>query len=243
MTSKSNLVAVSATASEWDGANRVRLSTNYIRSLEGADLTPVVVPPLRSPDTVRAILATCGGLLLTGGEDVDPALYGEQAHKQTGAPNQMRDATELALFTEARARKLPVFAICRGIQFVNVAMGGTLVQDIPSERPSKLSHDQPKLRELRTHAVSVVAGSRIAQALKATSLDVNSYHHQAINRVAPGLSITATAPDGIIEGAESDDPAWWMVGVQWHPEDLIDDGSPWAGGLFAAFGRVVLHGG
>mgnify|MGYP002630109093 CR=1 FL=1 len=238
----SHLIAVSATASVWDGAERVRLSSNYVRSLESAGLTPIIVPPLRSSRAARDIIATCGGLLLTGGEDLSPALYHQKPHEHTGAPNELRDATELALFAEAQARRLPVLAICRGIQLANVAMGGTLIQDIPSERPSMLNHDQPDLRDRRTHAVSLVAGSRIAGALKTKTLVVNSYHHQSVDMIAPGLGVTATAPDGIIEGLESDDPDWWMVGVQWHPEDLTDDGTQWAGGLFAAFARVVLHG-
>ncbi|MDA1082084.1 MAG: gamma-glutamyl-gamma-aminobutyrate hydrolase family protein [Gemmatimonadetes bacterium] len=238
---RSHLIAVSATASVWDGAERVRLWSNYVRSLEGAGLVPLIVPPLRIHEVADDILAACGGLLLTGGEDVAPQLYGAEPHAAVTTTHPMRDATELALFAAATARRLPVFAICRGIQLVNVAMGGTLLQDIPSQHPSSISHDQPGLRALRRHAVSLAAGSRMAVALKTTELDVNTYHHQAIDRIATGLSVTATAPDGIIEGAESVDPKWWMVAVQWHPEDLIDDGTPWAGGLFAAFGRVVRH--
>ncbi len=235
------LIAVSATSSQWDGAERVRLSANYVRSLEGAGLVPLIVPPLQSANAAEAILSHCDGLLLTGGEDVDPARYGAIPHPATSAPNRMRDETELALFAAARSRRLPVFAICRGIQIANVALGGTLVQDLPSERPSEISHDRPTLRSIRTHGVRLAEGSRMAAALSTTELDVNSYHHQAVDRVADGLRVTATAPDGVVEGVETTDPDWWMVAVQWHPEDLIDDGTPWAGGLFAAFGRVIRH--
>jgi putative glutamine amidotransferase len=237
------LVAVSATSSEWKGAERVKLHTNYIRSLEAAGLIPVIVPPLASPEAAAAILAPCAGLLLTGGEDVDPARYSEAAHPTTGIPHPMRDQTEISLFEAARAKKLPVLAICRGIQLANVALGGSLVQDIPSQRPTPIAHDQPQDAGIRTHPVSVTAGSKLAAALGATELDVNSYHHQSVNQVASGLTVTATAPDGIIEGVESTDPAWWMVAVQWHPEDLTTDGKPWDRGLFASFSRVLRHGG
>jgi putative glutamine amidotransferase len=239
----SNLVAVSASSAEWNGAERVKLHVNYIRSLEGAGLVPVIVPPLSSPTAARAIIDGCAGLLLTGGEDVDPARYSEQPHPTTGAPHPMRDETEIALFEAARAIKLPVLGICRGIQLANVALGGSLIQDIPSQRPSPFAHDQPQDAGVRTHPVSVAPGSRLAEALGATELDVNSYHHQSVNRLAPGLRVTATAPDGIIEGVEIEEPTWWMVAVQWHPEDLTTDGRGWDRGLFATFARVLRHGG
>jgi putative glutamine amidotransferase len=237
------LIAVSASSAEWKGAERVKLHVNYVRSLEGAGLTPVIVPPLATAEAADEIVARCAGLLLTGGEDVNPALYAEAAHPATGAPHLWRDTTEVALFEAARRRRTPVLAICRGIQLANVAMGGSLVQDIPTQRPSSVRHDQPDEAALRSHPVAVVPGSRLAEALGATELEVNSYHHQAVDRVAPGLRVSATAPDGIIEGVETDRADWWMVAVQWHPEDLTTDGRPWDRGLFATFARVVRHGG
>ena len=217
----------------------MRLHANYVRSLERAGLVPVIVPPLTSPAAAHAIIERCAGLLLTGGEDVDPARYGAAAHPAAGAPHVQRDETEIALFNAARARRSPVLAICRGIQIVNVALGGTLVQDIPSERPSDIWHDQPGDRDDRTHAASVVPGTRLAAALGATALRVNSYHHQSVDRIGTELVVTAKAPDGIIEAVETTDPSWWMVGVQWHPEDLTTDVQPWDRGLFAAFSKVV----
>lgn len=237
------LIAVSATSSLWDGAERVRLHVNYLRSLEAAGLVPVVVPPLTAATSAAEVLNACSGLLLTGGEDVDPARYGAAPHPATGQPNVMRDETELALFAAARQRRLPVLGVCRGIQVVNVALGGTLVQDIPSEVPGHLNHDQPDQRGVRTHAVNVTPASRLADALGATALDVNSYHHQSAARIAPGLVVSATAPDSVIEGVESGDSDWWMVAVQWHPEDLTTDGKGWDRGLFAAFAREARRGG
>lgn len=233
------LVAISATSSEWQGSERVRLSTNYVRSIEGAGLLPVIVPPLTHPDDAGKLLDACGGLLLTGGEDVDPARYGAVPHPTTGEPNVPRDETELALLFAARERKMPVLAICRGIQLLNVALGGTLVQDLPSERPSTINHDESSERTERSHAVALAEGSLVAQATGARVIMVNSYHHQAADRVAPGLRISATAPDGTVEGLEVEDPSWWVLAVQWHPEDLTLDAQAWDRGIFRAFAGQV----
>jgi putative glutamine amidotransferase len=231
----SKIIAISATA---DNA-KVRLSLNYVRSLEGAGLIPLAVPPLTNPAQAAEILDAAGGLLLTGGEDVDPKLYGAPSHPRLGAINPTRDATELALFNAARERQLPVLAICRGIQLVNVACGGTLYQDLPSERPSNVQHDQPNDRSARTHDVTITAGSRLATATGAMTMAVNSYHHQAVARLGAGLRVTATATDGIVEGVESTDPDWWILSVQWHPEDLTTDVRSWDRGIFKAFADQV----
>ena len=235
------LIAISATSGDWNGSDRVRLSNNYVRSIEGAGLVPLIVPPLTTPAQAAEILDACGGLLLTGGEDVDPARYGALAHPTTGAPNVLRDATELALLAVARARRLPVLAVCRGIQLVNVAMGGTLIQDIPSQRPSSIEHDQAADRAARAHAVSIAPTSLLEAATGTNEMQVNSYHHQAVDKLASGLKVVATAPDGLIEAAEVDDPAWWLIAVQWHPEDLTTDAKAWDRGIFRAFAERVLH--
>lgn len=239
----SNLVAISATCAPFHGAERVRLSANYVRSLEGAGLVPVVIPPLTNPSSAEEILGVVGGLLLTGGEDVEPARYGAVPHPALGKTNAARDATEVALLAAARARRVPVLAICRGIQILNVALGGTLVQDLRTERPSGVQHDQPHDQPhdhaARTHDVTIAADSRLAAATGATSMAVNSYHHQAVDRVGRGLRVTATSSDGIIEGAEMEDPAWWVLAVQWHPEDLTNDARAWDRGIFRAFADSV----
>ncbi|MGH7653967.1 MAG: gamma-glutamyl-gamma-aminobutyrate hydrolase family protein [Gemmatimonadaceae bacterium] len=231
----SNIIAISATAAN----SKVRLSLNYVRSLESAGLVPLVVPPLASPDRAGEILDVAAGLLLTGGEDVAPALYGAPPHRKLGNTNPERDATELALLAAARERQVPVLAICRGIQLLNVACGGTLYQDLPSERPSAVQHDQPNDRAARTHDVTIAAGSRLAAATGAVTMAVNSYHHQAVCQLGGGLRVTATAPDGVVEGVESDDPAWWVLAVQWHPEDLTTDVRSWDRGIFKAFADEV----
>jgi putative glutamine amidotransferase len=180
--------------------------------------------------------------LLTGGEDVSPSCYGAVPHPALGAVSRERDATELALLAAARDRRLPVLAICRGIQLLNAALGGTLIQDLPSQRPSAVKHDQPHDASARTHEIAIVAGTRLAAATGASAMAVNSYHHQAVDRLAPGLRVTATASDGLIEGVETEDAAWWVVAVQWHPEDLTDDVRSWDRGIFRAFADRVMAG-
>ncbi len=229
------IVAISATAN----AKRVRLSLNYVRSTEGAGLTPLIVPPLTDPAQAATVLSAARGLLLTGGEDVDPLRYGATRHPATQAANVRRDETELALLFAARERRIPVLAICRGIQLVNVAFGGTLVQDLPSERPSAIVHNQPDERTDRSHGVSVVADSILARATGTTALDVNSYHHQAVDRLGEGLRVTATASDGVVEAAEGTHADWWLFCVQWHPEDLTTDALPWDKGIFRAWAEQV----
>ena len=235
----SSIVAISATSVPWEGADRMRLSANYFRSSEGAGLVPLVVPPLTDPARAADIMAAAGGLLLTGGEDVDPSLYGAPRHPSVRETNLQRDHTELALLACARERRLPVLAICRGLQLLNVALGGTLVQDLPSQRPSAVEHDRSDDRMSRTHGVTIVAGSRLGGAASATAMAVNSGHHQAVDRLAPALRVTATAADGVIEAVEVDDPDWWVVAVQWHPEDLTTDSRAWDRGIFRAFAAAV----
>jgi putative glutamine amidotransferase len=236
------VVAVTAPSETVGGRVRVRVNAAYTQALAAAGLVPLVVPPLRAPGAAAAaILAAVAGLVVTGGEDVDPACYGADTHPALGAVNAERDATEIALVRAARERGLPTLAICRGVQLLNVALGGTLFQDLPTERPGTGSHDPADAaRSARTHPVRVEPGSRLAGSLGCDSLHVNSLHHQALDRVAPALRATAHAPDGVIEGAESADPAaWWAVGVQWHPEELIDTAEPWDRALFAAFAAEV----
>ncbi len=228
------LVAVTATIKTDQGARRARLNEAYLHALEDARLTPLVVAPLEDPARCHDVLAAVRGLVLTGGEDVDPGEYGAEPHPALGETNRRRDRWEIALVRAAHARAIPTLAICRGIQILNVALGGTLVQDIPAQWPGALPHEDRE-RTLRTHAVDVVPGTRTAAALGGGSLSVNSVHHQAVDRLAPGLRITARSPDGLVEAVETEDERWWVVGVQWHPEELISTAEPWDRGLFAAF--------
>ena len=230
-------VAVTATTELIRGVMRVRANASYTSALDSAGLRPYILPVL-APANADEMLDGMNGLVLTGGEDVDPKYYGTVAHPQLGAVHAGRDEFEIALVRAAYARRIPTLAICRGIQVVNVALGGTLIQDIPSEWPRALQHDGAGSREERVHEVSVDANSALADALGTTDLPVNSFHHQAVADVAAQFRIVARATDGVIEGMESSDPTWWMLGVQWHPEDLTSTPEPWDRRLFAAFAAM-----
>lgn len=232
------VVALTSTTKQIGGMMRVRLNEAYVKAVLGAGLTPLVLPPLE-PAALGAMLDAVRGIVLTGGEDVDPAEYREPPGPKTEPPHRQRDRCELALVEMARERRVPTLAICRGIQVVNVALGGTLIQDIASECETTIDHEQSKEREMRVHDVHIERASKLADAVGATSISVNSSHHQAVGRVAAGLRITARAPDGIIEGVEWEAGDWWMLGVQWHPEELVDDAASWDRGLFRAFADRV----
>ena len=185
--------------------------------------------------TVDAALDGVDGLMLTGGDDVAPARYNEPAHPAVVEVAPERDEFEIALIHEARKRKLPILAICRGIQVLNVAYGGSLVQDIPSEIKEALNHNLTVPAHLPfelAHEIWVEKDSLLAQLLRERLIDgdsceVNSRHHQAVKTVGNGLRVTATAPDGIIEAIE-DPSAKFCLGVQWHPENF------WRTGEFRA---------
>jgi len=176
---------------------------------------------------VESALEGVDGLLLTGGDDVAPGRYGEAAHAKTTAEEEGRDAFEIGLVKTARARGLPIFAICRGVQVLNVACGGTLVQDIPSQVPGALNHTlavPPHESYALAHDVWLEKESLLSKLLSdrlngADECEVNSRHHQAVKTVARGFTISATAPDGVIEAIE-DPAASFCLGVQWHPENF-----------------------
>jgi putative glutamine amidotransferase len=233
------LVAVTATSEPIRGAMRVRLNESYTRALETVGLVPLLVPPLHDAAAAARALDAVGGLLLTGGEDVGPANYGASPHPRTGEPHARRDATELALARAAAERRMPTLAICRGVQLFNVALGGSRVPDRPRAIGGPGDHDPQEPRHQRTHAIDVDAPSRLATIFEAAYPQVNSIHHQALDRVAPPLRVSARASDGTIEAVESIDPSWWALGVQWHPEELVDDEHPWDRRLFAAFTEAV----
>ena len=212
------------------GGERVALASTYVKALMGSGLVPLVVPPHLPPEAAIEVTSAVVGLVLTGGEDVSPARYGAVPHPELDAADAARDAIEIALFQAARARRLPVLAICRGIQLVNVALGGTLFQHLPDERPGPIDHaDAGGL-----HGLTVAPDTLMHRTLHILEARVNSRHHQAVRDLAPGLRASAWAPDGVIEGAEPASPdAPWLLAVQWHPEDFTGDG------LFRGFADAV----
>jgi putative glutamine amidotransferase len=198
----------------------------------------VLLPPLQGDQLLRSIYDRLDGILLSGGEDVAPDRYGEAVHDKCGHIDPERDVAELALTRWAIRDRKPLLAICRGIQVLNVAMGGSLYQDIEAQVPGALRHpwypDHP--RDLRAHPVSVTPGSRLAHILGDGTVPVNSLHHQAIKAVAPGLVVVARAPDQIVEAVEYPEHPF-AVGVQWHPEEL----APTDPGARRLFGALVSN--
>ena len=207
---------------------------DYIRALIKAGFRReeiVVLPPGSEPK------GRFDGMVLGGGEDVDPARYGRETRPDANVDiDTERDSTEFAAFEIAQREDVPILGICRGMQLINVALGGTLHQDIPSDRPSEIVHEVPgKHPERRDHKGEVMPGTRLSEIARTSEMDVNSRHHQAVERLAPGLGVAAVAPDGLVEAFESARP--WLLAVQWHPENLVAD--PVSQRIFAEFARAV----
>jgi putative glutamine amidotransferase len=206
------------------GVTACRKLEDYKQAVLHAGGEPRILEP--SPGVDEA-LAGLDGLLLTGGDDVAPSRYGETAHEAFVEAEAGRDDFEIALVRAARARHLPLFAICRGIQVLNVACGGTLVQDIPSQVPGAIAHSltvPPNQSFSLAHEIWIEKDSLLSRLMRerlneADSCDVNSRHHQAVKQPAGGFRVSATAPDGVIEAIE-DPSAGFCLGVQWHPENF-----------------------
>ena len=214
-----------------------RKMPDYVKSVILAGGDPWELSCADGP--AEAAVSSCAGLLLPGGADVDPGRYGEARHPSVTDVDVARDEYEIALVLAALAADLPVLAICRGLQVVNVAAGGSLIQDIPSQVGTAVPHQVPHPKDAVAHDVSIVPGSRLAAlmgiAVVGGRLPVNSRHHQAVQRVAAGFVVTAEAPDGVIEAFERP-LSHFCVGVQWHPENFVDSGTflPLFAGLVAA---------
>jgi putative glutamine amidotransferase len=195
------------------------LRADYVRSVEEAGGLPVVLVPGK-PQDAKELLSRLDALVLSGGADVDPALYGQAPHPKLGRVFAERDRFEIALCREALENDFPLLAICRGHQVLNVATGGTLVQDLPSEIGRVIEHDPEVERDVMAHQVSLVPGTRLREILGRDEVAVNSFHHQAVDRIGDGLVVSARSTfDSVIEGIEA--PAHrFAIGVQWHPESF-----------------------
>lgn len=201
----------------------------YAEAVRRAGAIPLLVPP--QPENASELVETLDGLLLAGGDDCDPATYGEERHPTVEPMDPRRQENDLALAHAAREKGVPTFGICLGLQVMNIDAGGTLIQDIDSQHDTEIAHASVPENRAR-HEVMIEEGTRLAEVLSRSELNVNSSHHQAIRDVGEGLRVTAHAPDGIIEGLE--DPRHpFYLGVQWHPEDMSGEGSATA--LFSAF--------
>lgn len=199
------------------GYARVTLNEDYHRSVIAAGAIPVMIPPVPQLDVLPAQLAMLDGLVLAGGQDVDPLRYDAQPRLECGVPNPMRDAFELEALALAREAGLPTLGICRGLQIVNTFLGGTLHQDI-SHAGSPQRHMMGGNPALGAHSISIEPGSFLADAWGTSSATVNSFHHQAIDQVGEQLSVVARASDGIVEAVEYTGDDFPLYAVQWHPE-------------------------
>jgi len=212
------------TLKESDGSIRFGMNDTYTRAVERTGGAPVLIPLNIGDDTLRAIFARLDGLLLAGGVDIHPNEYGEPVETFCGEIDPHRDAIELNIARWALAEQKPILGICRGIQLLNIAAGGSLYQDIAAQLPNALTHPHQKGNPYNfiAHPVEIEKDSTLGRALGATQVSVNSLHHQALKQVAPGFRVTARAPDGIVEGIETDKDHF-AVAVQFHPEWLQDD--------------------
>ena len=217
-------------------AREMALGMPYLRGLEAAGALPMVIPPM-DEEAIEPLLDRLDGICLSGGPDLDPATYGADPHAELGPTEPDLDRFELAITRRADAREMPILAICRGTQALNIVRGGALHQHLP-EISEEVPHRQTTPGTEPSHRVEVEPGSRLAAALGgadlpvADELDVNSFHHQAIDRLGEGLVVTARAPDGTIEAVE--DPSRdFLIGVQWHAETLVH--RPYEASLFRHF--------
>jgi putative glutamine amidotransferase len=202
------------------------MNQRYIQAVAEVNGAPVMIPLLdQDLETLRSVYESLDGVLIPGGVDMDPHTFGEKRGPRLGRIDPARDTVELQLTRWAIEDKKPLLGLCRGSQVINVAQGGSLYQDLEAEYSHPIKHDYfPTAgfsRDYLAHPVSVVAASRLGQILERTEVQVNSMHHQGVKRLGKGLLVSALAPDGLIEGIESSN-GHFMVGVQWHPESLVD---------------------
>lgn len=210
---------------------------NYEKISEYGGL-PVVLPNLSGEDEVKVLAEKLDGLLLTGGGDIDPLLFNEEPHKELGEVTPRRDFFEIALAKEILKLNKPIFGICRGSQILNVASGGTLYQDIYSQKDGELlQHLQKAPREHAAHFVQVEEETMLFDIVKSNKIKVNTFHHQAVKGVGEGIKVSSRASDSVIESIESVEHKF-ALGVQWHPEYLKDEASQ---ELFKAFIAACLE--
>jgi putative glutamine amidotransferase len=211
------------------------VGVTYAEAVEQAGGVPVVLAPV-AVQMIDALLSRLDGLCISGGPDLHPSFYGADPHPELGPTFPDIDRFELAILRHAQARGLPVLAICRGMQLLNVSRGGTLCQHVPERVDGSVVHRQTQPGRFATHGVRVARASRLGALLGSDQLDVNSFHHQAVDRVGTGLHAVAWSPDGIVEAVETD-AQHFTLGVQWHAESLVHD-TPHAA-LFTALVRAA----
>lgn len=198
------------------------LSYDNINSLINKNVMPIILPNIPTEDYINMVVEQLDGLLLTGGPDIDPTYYGEQPEPDLGEVNPLRDKFELKIARKMIEKQKPVLGICRGLQVINVALGGTLYQDIESRfKTSVLQHRQKSPKSHQTHDVYIIKDSFLYKSVNnKDTIKVNSRHHQSVKDLGNGLKVSGKAPDGIIEAVEGSNYKSFLLGVQWHPENL-----------------------
>ncbi len=210
----------------------LHLRRSYPRAIEAAGGVPVLLPPVERAESVRRVFEALDGIVFPGGVDVGPDRYGAPSVHPTTHVDAVLDELELSVARLAAQSEKPVLGICRGHQVLNVALGGTLVQDLPTEMPGPVVHRQAGPRDAVSHPIEVDQESRLGTAFGACRFEVNSFHHQGVKDLAPSLKPVAWSPDGLVEGFESTEHPW-LLAVQFHPEDLVGFHEP-SRRLFAA---------
>lgn len=204
-----------------DTNNASSVSMKYINAIHLAGGTPVSLPIINDEESIEGYMDILDGILFTGGVDIAPYYYGENPIKQLGKICSRRDEFELSLFNRAYSRNLPILGICKGIQLINVALGGSLYQDIGSQLPDSIGHSPSGIKEDELyHSVHINKESQLYEIFGEEEMLVNSFHHQSIKKLGTNLVATAFSPDGIIEGIEGTGEGF-LIGVQWHPECLV----------------------
>ena len=195
---------------------------SYIEAVELAGGIPLIIPRIDEGTDLEKVVSHIDGLLVIGGEDIDPAIYGEEAIPEMGEIVAWRDEYDIAVVSKAYQAGIPILGICRGIQVINVAFGGTLYQDLPAQFEGLTEvHSQKEPSSQGTHRIVVEKGTELAYILPEGELKVNSFHHQAVKDVAPGFIVAARSPEGVVEAIEYIDETHNIMGVQFHPEKMV----------------------
>ena len=204
------------------GYERAYVNDDYVQTVASCDAIPYIVPMINDEDLIRCQVSNLDALILSGGHDVNPLKYGEEPHGKLGGILPKRDEFDIKLLKIALEMNKPILGICRGEQIVNVAEGGSLYQDLSLIEGCYIKHNQQHLSNVPTHTVEIKEGTRLHKILGETTVLANSFHHLAVNKVAPGYIISATAKDGVVEAIEKEGEQF-VIGIQWHPEMMAKE--------------------
>lgn len=224
----------------WDDEKEsIWMLPGYLDGIAEAGATPIIFPMTVDPEEIDRLVDMCDGFLMTGGHDVTPLIYGEAALEGKVSCCSIRDKMERLVLEKVMDVDKPLLGICRGIQFINAAMGGSLYQDLPSQRPSSVEHHQTPPYDVPVHKVTLIKDTPLYACLGSETLSVNSYHHQAVKDLAPDLEVMAESEDGLIEAVYRPGSKF-LWAVQWHPE-FSHKTDEYSKKIFRAFVEAALH--